>query len=99
MPTLKEAVESGRRYRYPGNTEWRGPGKANPPTLGTSLHLALDDCWQLEPEPEKPREWRLKWHRSAGYWMVIAAPDEEPKHDLAARVHDADACDRLRAKP
>ncbi len=103
---LRTAVESGRRYRYPGNTEWRGPGRDNPPILGTSLQLALDDCWEIEPEPEKPRGWFLCSHESPYGSTAHVTRDDlrstaicscgEAPSGIHRRVHDADACDQLR---
>ncbi len=90
---LRTAVESGRRYRYPGNREWRGPGTDNPPILGTSLSLALDDCWEIEPEPEKPREWTICGSDESA-WII----HDNCASDFKVRVHDADACDLQRAR-
>jgi hypothetical protein len=52
MPTLKEAVESGRRWRFRNSCDWHPPG----PIGGFwQTEIAITDDFEIEPEPEKPR--------------------------------------------
>ncbi len=67
MSTLKECVESGRRWRLGPNmsngktSPWLGPGIAN--NFDADLRILVSDAvasdFEIEPEPEKPREWTL----------------------------------------
>ncbi len=97
MATLREAVESGRRWRHKSFSCWLGPGFENDVAPDFTAREALSSDFEIEPEPEKPREWRLH----------VFAQDVHAKNDCPTqlcegdkiRVHDADECDRLRAKP
>jgi hypothetical protein len=94
---LKTAVESGRRWRHPvWDMGWRGPGVSGTYPIDT----AISSDFEIEPEPEKPREWVI--HTPSGYGLthVAGVPcPHEGQHFYEIRVHDVDACDRLRGKP
>ncbi len=116
MPTLKEAVESGRRWRWTGyagegsaDRSWQGPWVGKAGGLMFSVETMFADTFELEPEPEKPREWFLCSHESPYGSTAHVTRDDlrstavcscgEAPSGIHRRVHDADACDRLRAKP
>lgn len=58
MATLREAVESGRRWRWKGG-EWEGPGES---INAWTTHTAISSDFEIEPEPEKLREWLISVH-------------------------------------
>jgi len=81
VSTLKEAVESGRRWRHSSWYQWAGPGAIA--AHGVLIGEAVSSDFEIEPELEKPGEW----------FVWLTEPDRSmPKR---TRVHDADACDRL----
>jgi hypothetical protein len=76
MLTLKQAVESGRRWRHPvWDMGWRGPGVSGTYPIDT----AISSDFEIEPEPEKPREWTLcansdgSWERQAAMEKAVEA--------------------------
>ncbi len=105
MATLKEAVESGRRWRLDEWMQkrdrgpiWYGPGADSSCLLRPEDALRTD--FEIEPEPEKPREW---WIHPSSLSVCAASgnPSAKTAHAHLSgwfRVHDADACDRLHGK-
>ncbi len=109
MPTLKEAVESGRRWRYnDGVTRsmWHDASEtaqvAEYPRWKTSEAISSD--FELEPEPEKPREYLLHACDRPGGSLDQHFHEADILNpacfyfDRQIRVHDAEACDRLHDK-
>lgn len=103
MSTLKEAIESGRRYRLtpPGmepQNVWFGPGHDG--RLHFSSQQALCSDFEIEPEPEKLREWWVHDNGIGDSLRQLAAfrkqADARSMHGDCHRVHDADVCDRQR---
>jgi hypothetical protein len=148
MATLKEAVESGRRWRHPeySRGRWEQPGSWQPQGVPARpdfskyetevlmpTRIAISDDFEIEPEPsrcdsrmfglrcdgreghagdhsgssggtsaewakrpepKKPREYVLHW----GYWHQDRCMEMCPT-DRVTRVHDAEACERLKGKP
>lgn len=95
MSTLKEAIESGRRWRLKSSTtihgtQWFAPGEYVLLTLTPSEAISND--FEIEPEPEKPREWWIIPGEKRMCFSTCHAFD-------CIRVHDADACDRLHSEP
>jgi hypothetical protein len=115
LSTLKEAIESGRRWRH---KDWRpglwafghrwvekdGTVSASYASLKIESFQALSSDFEIEPEiepkPEKPREWMLHVNRTTLEGHALRH-QPFPCHsgcatsNLIVRVHDADACDRL----
>jgi len=117
MSTLKEAVESGRRWRFRNTFDWHPPG----PIGGFwQTEIAILDDFEIEPEPvemnqrykcghpdfcscqwpepEKPREWEARTSKSGWLHQAKLCNGCGPDCCTRIRVHDADACDRLRGK-
>jgi len=100
MVTLKEAVESGRRWRYNGGVEavtrWFGGDteRFDDSWRWTTAEATSSD-FEIEPEPEKPREWIV--HVERGYLQpcIKTISDPCPTGQPPLRVHDADACDEI----
>jgi hypothetical protein len=92
--SLREAVESGRRWRHRTWSEWRGPSHR----FGViATHEAISSDFEIEPEPEKPREWTVHVHgESLPYTREVICQQEHYAAITGFRVHDAEACDRLR---
>ncbi len=100
MSTLREAVESGRRWRHPDvGIGWFGPGVAHAEIAAIGIRTALSSCYEIEPEPEKPREIRVCVH--GGWFHAVPPPNmvcnEAPEGEHRT-YHDADACDRLKGR-
>jgi len=106
MPTLKEAVESGRRWRWANYVDgsvthrWQGPGIGEAGGLMFSVLQTLGNNFEIEPEPERPREWRVCAHDQTVHSIWPTQPHGycncgEAPSGQHVRVHDADACDRL----
>jgi hypothetical protein len=94
MATLQETVSSGRRWRYVDETFpsmiWRDREELR--ACSWTTYQALSNNFEIEPEPEKPREWFLTEDEQRVCLAHHHAVD-------CIRVHDADQCDRLRGKP
>ena len=93
--TLAEAVASGRRWR---RSEWRvgywmEPGMTKPTNL-ILIADALSSDFEIEPEPEKPREWRLCLHNSGAVYNHEHGPNYKDGLEQI-RVVDADAVERI----
>lgn len=92
--TLKEAVESGRRWRLKTrhylDGGWFGPNE--PCEARLTPKEALSSDFEIEPEPEKPREFHIHACEEHG---AIRIGDDFCLSQKVIRVHDADACDRL----
>lgn len=90
--TLKEAIDSGRRWKHRTEGYWRDAGFPAPETHALwSTSLAISSEFEIEPEPKKPREWLIHTYEN-GYIHGCKKTDHSC-HD-PIRVHDADACDR-----
>ncbi len=94
---LKTAVESGRRWRwrYATGDAW-SRWYIGPSDTWFIATQALYSDFEIEPEPEKPREWTIHVIAQKLSLHPAACPPE-CRWDSGIRVHDADACDRLEA--
>jgi len=108
MADLKTAVESGRRWRH---KSWRpslwairsvwinSDGTTSKTLVPLDAREAISSDFEIEPEPEKPREWWLNEciiEATPDMILVHASSKTDAWHTV--RVHDADACDRLHAE-
>jgi hypothetical protein len=89
--TLKEAVESGRRWRHKDWAAFWGPSIDDAGGIDFSVREALSSDFEIEPEPEKPREWTLCRANHESPWQLR---DLRNSGRDEIRVHDADACDK-----
>jgi hypothetical protein len=111
MATLKEAVESGRRWRWANRDgavthRWQGPGIGEAGGLMFSVIQTLGNNFEIEPEPEpgpskKPSEWYIHdWPQPGSWicyaWRVEAPVPKESRLSTVIRTHDVEACETLK---
>ncbi len=80
-------------------TSWLGPGySCGDLRIHVDVRDALSKDFEIEPEPEKPREWWLHFHQTKLGDDSYQRWFHKRQCACCIRVHDADACDRLRGK-
>jgi hypothetical protein len=103
MATLREAVESGRRWRFKSSAYWHTPAPGSrewdlsPAAWARLSEMVEGEECEIEPEPEKPREWVIHLEPTGNCGRVHELPcSYSDSPNFTVRVHDAEACDRLR---